>query len=568
MANTTEKLTFVIEAEDRAKETLRSVEANVSSMGDKVRSNLASIAGLSATAGVAFAGMLSVSKSAIDAFAGAEAQTAVSTKLLENSFKSLSGSQLTNLKAQLGTTGDAFGALKGVMDQAGQSAVELGFDDETASNSFTKFFVATKDKEQALTMLNGAMDLSRAKNIDLEQTSKLLLMANAGNTKELKLMGVELEDGVKGMGAMKIIMDANKGSAEDFAKTTAGAMEIAKVKADNLNESLGGALAPAFKAIQEAIAPVIQKISEFVTEHPKLTGAIVAITLGATGLIAVVGTLTVAMGALSMVSLPIVLIIGAIVLAVGALVAVFLYWDEITKFLSETFTAVWAGIKEMFFSAFQYIKDTLNSIFTSIKDLLEQVKNAFVFIWEGIKQATIMYFDFIKNYFSIWGLATKLLTAENMKAIYAVIVEVWTKVKTFFVDVWEGVKGVFKGAIDYIGGLIDSFMAKVQSMTSAIASVASTIGGGISSAVSSVSSVFKRATGGSVSPNTPYIVGENGAETFVPNTYGSILNSSQLAGAGTGGITINMTGNQFLDENSALKMGDELMKILKLNIKI
>lgn len=179
-----------------------------------------------------------------------------------------------------------------------------------------------------------------------------------------------------------------------------------------------------------------------------------------------------------------------------------------------------------------------------------------------------MYFDFIKNYFTIWGLATKLLTAENMKAIYAVIVDIWTKVKTFFVDVWEGVKGVFKGAIDYIGGLIDSFMAKVQSMTSAIASVASTIGGGISSAVSSVTSVFKRATGGSVSPNTPYIVGENGAETFVPNTYGSILNSSQLAGAGTGGITINMTGNQFLDENSALKMGDELMKILKLNIKI
>lgn len=569
MAQATEKLTFIIEAEDRAKATLKGIEANVTSMGDKIKSNMASIAGISATAGVAFAGVLSVAKNSLEAFAEAEAKTAVSTKILENSISNMSGSQLETVKAQLGGTTDALGGLKGAMDQAGKSAVQLAFDDEEASASFAKLFQATGSVTQANDLLSGSMDLARKKGIDLESASKIMTLALAGNTKELKAMNIDVDENATGLQNVAKIMKSNAGIAEEYANTTAGAMERMKIQTDNLNESLGGALAPAFKAVREAIQPVITAIADFVEKYPQLSGAIIIIVGGLTGLIAIVGALAIAMTALSAVSLPIVGIILAIVVAVGAIIAIFLYWDEITKFLGDVIKSVFEGIKEAIFGAFSYIQDSLTNIWNAIQEVITAVQRAFQVVFTAIKNVTIAVFDFIKNYFTVWGLATRFITVENMQAIYSVIVDVWTRLKAFFVDIWNGIKSTFQSAIDYLNSLIDSLTNKISNMMNAVKNVGVSIGSGVSSAFNSVAGVFKRATGGSVTPNTPYTVGENGAELFVPNGYGSILNQNQLSGLGGGGINITITGNSFLgSENVAETIGDQLVKILKLSTKL
>jgi len=72
-------------------------------------------------------------------------------------------------------------------------------------------------------------------------------------------------------------------------------------------------------------------------------------------------------------------------------------------------------------------------------------------------------------------------------------------------------------------------------------------GGGIlnsifSSIGSNIGSLFGRAAGGSVSPNTPYMVGERGAELFVPNVGGQIMNANQLSGGGQS-IVVNQSIN-------------------------
>ncbi len=46
-----------------------------------------------------------------------------------------------------------------------------------------------------------------------------------------------------------------------------------------------------------------------------------------------------------------------------------------------------------------------------------------------------------------------------------------------------------------------------------------------------------RANGGSVAGSTPYLVGERGAELFVPHSSGRIVPNNQLGG---GGVTVNM----------------------------
>jgi hypothetical protein len=51
-----------------------------------------------------------------------------------------------------------------------------------------------------------------------------------------------------------------------------------------------------------------------------------------------------------------------------------------------------------------------------------------------------------------------------------------------------------------------------------------------------------RASGGPVSADTPYLVGERGAELFVPNTSGAIVPNSKLGGGGD--VTVNLIEDQ------------------------
>jgi len=63
-----------------------------------------------------------------------------------------------------------------------------------------------------------------------------------------------------------------------------------------------------------------------------------------------------------------------------------------------------------------------------------------------------------------------------------------------------------------------------------------------------------KAKGGTVTGNTPYIVGERGAEVFVPNKTGTIVPNDKLAGAGAGGQNVNITYNiQSFDSKDTLQ---------------
>jgi len=50
-----------------------------------------------------------------------------------------------------------------------------------------------------------------------------------------------------------------------------------------------------------------------------------------------------------------------------------------------------------------------------------------------------------------------------------------------------------------------------------------------------------RANGGSVTSNQPYLIGERGAELFVPHTAGRIVPNKDIMGSSGGGVTINQT---------------------------
>jgi hypothetical protein len=114
---------------------------------------------------------------------------------------------------------------------------------------------------------------------------------------------------------------------------------------------------------------------------------------------------------------------------------------------------------------------------------------------------------------------------------------------------WDGVTTIISKVVDGIDNLIN----KIKSLNV------------VANAKSSVSNFLgfggARAGGGSVFGGQAYLVGEQGPELFVPGSGGSIVPNNKLGGGMS--VVINMTGNTFLDRQSAEKIGDMMIKKLK-----
>lgn len=135
-------------------------------------------------------------------------------------------------------------------------------------------------------------------------------------------------------------------------------------------------------------------------------------------------------------------------------------------------------------------------------------------------------------------------------ALLDVAFSTWTVAIDAFSAAWNGAKRAIEAVANAIQRVID--LAK--------------------SAGSKVSGVLgidgARASGGPVSAGGTYLVGENGPELFRPSSSGSIIPNRALGGAGVGGITINISGNTLLDSTAGEKIGEQIMRVLKNNLRI
>lgn len=90
-----------------------------------------------------------------------------------------------------------------------------------------------------------------------------------------------------------------------------------------------------------------------------------------------------------------------------------------------------------------------------------------------------------------------------------------------------------------------------------IKSLAGTDGEGFFSFLDGSLNLGKRASGGPVSSNSPYIVGERGPELFVPSSSGNIVPNNELGGGVNSvvNVTINSDGTSQTDASRATKLG-------------
>lgn len=183
-----------------------------------------------------------------------------------------------------------------------------------------------------------------------------------------------------------------------------------------LSEAIGKIFTPSAKELLDEIIPIIDRITLWITENPKLASAIIFVTgaiglllvaLGGIGLvvpyiIAGIEILTASLGVLipvlagtAIAGAPVWAVVLAITAAIVGVIAIILYWKEILLYFAkvatgvviilmtswmqfgDTWTLLWAGIKNVFAMAWNFMIDLAYNAANTILDLMMPLINVF-----------------------------------------------------------------------------------------------------------------------------------------------------------------------------------------------
>lgn len=167
----------------------------------------------------------------------------------------------------------------------------------------------------------------------------------------------------------------------------------------------------------------------------------------------------------SLLANPFVAIAAAVV---GIAVLIYMYWDEISAFLSSTW---------------EWIKETASAIFGPIAEFITGV-------WDSIKSTTIAVWNGIKDFLAEWGTTLLAILLPGIGLVVAMIIENWDVVKAVTIAVWNAIKAFFAPVINGIVNVVQSGWNLIKTVTttvwSAIKSVISAVWSAIKPIVSPV----------------------------------------------------------------------------------
>jgi hypothetical protein len=194
------------------------------------------------------------------------------------------------------------------------------------------------------------------------------------------------------------------------------------------------------------------------------------------------------------------------------------------------------GGKEGLTSAFSVFVDGAKKIFIpifeGIKFAFDKIKDAVM----GNKEEFKALFDFLQKYVAPFLGGVFKLAIEGIGIAISVVINL---------------VGTLINGFQRLAGFIDRVVDSIKALVKLVRD--NPVVSGIGSAISSAFGGF-RAAGGSVTAGKSYVVGEQGAEMFVPSSNGTIIPNG-----GTGGGTINITVNGAIDaEGTARTIVDVL----------
>jgi len=197
---------------------------------------------------------------------------------------------------------------------------------------------------------------------------------------------------------------------------------------------------------------------------------------------------------------------------------------------------VFLFIQSAFFIPFMLALDVL-LIATQMKiEGYELSWKGFKKFWEDTWMGIYLWLEEIWAKIEKWIDDTKKAWDEYWTGIWLIIEDIWNKISDFIGE-----------KVNWIGNQVQNLIDWADRAKEAILSIPSTIGG----AIGGLLPPFQK--GGYIPETGPYLL--HRGEYVVP------------AGKG-GGINITITGNTFLDEESAVRMGDLIVKVLQRQVRI
>lgn len=400
---------------------------------------------------------------------------------------------------------------------------KTGMDDEaiaSASNLLLTFKnVANAGEGQAAIFdraTQAAADLSKAGFGDMNGAAKMLGKALNDPEKGITALhraGVTFTDQQKDqiktlvasgdtLKAQQMIMKEVESQVGGVAEATKSPIEAFQTMVGNLQESIGGALLPAFSAITDTLGPILEGLAQPLGDVagvfagalatalqsiapmlPPVVDAFGALVSAFGPLLELVGPLLQAftplidifvMGATTLAPMVASVIefilnsdilrnvlvgvtaavialnvamslnpVGAVILGIVALIgAIKLLWDN-----NETFrrivTAVWEGVQAAISAVVSWFKGTawpaIQGVIEALKPAFETFKTVVSAVWTGIQAAAKLVVDWFQKVLApAFGVVMSLLKGDFSGAV-------------------DGIKTVWSGLLSFFGGVLDQF---------------------------------------------------------------------------------------------------------------
>lgn len=353
-----------------------------------------------------------------------------------------------------------------------------------------------------------------------------------------------------------------KGMMEALSQSFGGQLSALQGDFNALIVEIGTAMLPTLKQVATALQGVVTWFQNLSPETKTMIANAVLVAGAVAGVVVVLGTLGAAFPAV---------ITGVTGLA-GAFV--FLATNPIGLMIS-TIAALTAGIvylwntnegfRNAVITIWQAIQSTIGPIIAAIASNIAEKLNFIQSVWNVVWPALS------SSVSTVWN-AISGFVGGGIELISGLISSGMGGVEATWNGFWNGMKATVEGIVSALLGIVSGLMEKVNAAINAVKGAV----GGVAGAANSFGSNFDlkryfKAEGGPVSRNSPYVVGEQGPELFVPGSSGRIIPNNELSfgGGGSGAaVQVVISNNTLLDSNAAVRIGDMIVNKLRLNRKL
>lgn len=152
------------------------------------------------------------------------------------------------------------------IDERINAGMKLAFSDDAMRDSLGSLAARTHDVTKALDLQKIAMDLARAKGLDLTTAANLVGKVYNGNIGILSRYGIAVDKGSTSTQALAAIQKMASGQAEQYGKSTKGSAESLGVAFGEIAESVGDALMPVLQELipilRDSVMPIIATLAQ------------------------------------------------------------------------------------------------------------------------------------------------------------------------------------------------------------------------------------------------------------------------------------------------------------------